>query len=343
MSQPVTPRLDPSAGWLRQQAEAIWTRRDVRERDAQLQVVRRFYASNRLDPQHQAQAASLLATTTNLEAGARAALSPQRAAEFGAVAAIVNQDANARLALRLLLVEGRLTGAGRAADGRDLLGSLAALAYAPLALGIDRRAVIGSVLQEIALPQSINQEERNTCSVATLEIFTALTRPAEYVRIVAGLASPVGAVTLASGTPVRRVYGTEGPDGTSRTISARLWNAALMQLGFGQRSYDNSVSAGGLTYEEVAKVETAITGQTVRAYWKGRPTDFAAAIAAISASANAGVPVPIGCLFDTGGHEVLVTRVDGDIVYVENPHGTEDTMSLATLRRVLDSATISAY
>lgn len=187
------------------------------------------------------------------ESAALGKLSPEQRSQYEAVKALTRHDPQAQLALQLMLMEGKLTGEAKAHDGRDLLGSLHALATQLVAKGIDQKALVNDLIKEVHLPEAINQMNRNTCTVTALEIKTALENPAEYARLVGGLATPHGRVTLANGQTLTRVHGTEHADDTPRTQSARLWEAALMNYGGKQ---------AGVTYDNKADVFRKPDGST---------------------------------------------------------------------------------
>jgi hypothetical protein len=328
------------AATLRAQAERIWVGATEPTDNAHDRVERDPTSVNKLDGARQQQASAVLAASQALEDQARARLTPQLAAEYDALVQATQQhnDPNARLALRLLLVEGALTGADRSLNNRGLLDELAAINAGAVAGGIDKAELLSDLIQELAMPSAINQWNRGTCTVTTLQIFMALKRPAELVRIIGGLASPAGTANLASGQTVRRFPGTETSDGTQRTISTRLWNPAMMQLVLG-RGVNNSQNDPGLTASEVAKAYQAVTGKTTRTYTVSRD-GFDTVIEHIREATARGLPVPIGRSWGNGGHELLVTRVVGDRLYMDNPQGTEDSITIDELRSVLWSTNV---
>lgn len=264
------------------------------------------------------------------------------------------KDPAARLALQVLLVEGKLTTGPAADDGKTLLQSLDRLASDPIHANIPRGELVCDLLQEIALPSIINQHNKATCTVTTLQILIAQENPAEFARLVAGLASPGGSAKLANGDAILREPGTESPDGTRRSISGRLWQAALMEYGNGDKTnYDNTkdlhieTNRSGLGQTGVQRVlsglidakpkllDTSVHAMSKRDAFKDEM------IGMIRNSANAGNPVPVAIEWGKpdaqgkihGVHEVLVTRIAADEVYFNNPWGTEDKMALAELKK----------
>lgn len=288
-------------------------------------------------------------------------LGPERAEGFERVAAKTAADPLARLALQVLLAEGKLTGK-RNHEGQDLLATLEGLASRPLAPGLDREALISDLVQEIATPGAISQQYHGTCSVTALQIKMATENPAEYVRIVGGLGSPEGHVQLAGGQELARLPGTERPgtitkvqpDGTRataddiRTQSSRLWQPALLQFGYGPTvKYDDATdrlirgrAAPGAA--SITRVMAALAGQApeVANDWKlagkikvdGRDD----LIARIRDAASPQHPVPTAVMYGEPqpfGHEVLVHRITDDQVHFTNPWGMEERMSVADFKQ----------
>ncbi|MGE0495356.1 MAG: hypothetical protein AB7S38_39485 [Vulcanimicrobiota bacterium] len=94
--------------------------------------------------------------------------------------------------LARLLAEGKLTQTD--SQGKSLLDNLSALTSQPRAEGLDGRAVLQETLT--ALGPSLN--------MGTPSEQLANRNPAEYARLVAGLTSPEGKVTLAGGQTLQR-------------------------------------------------------------------------------------------------------------------------------------------
>jgi hypothetical protein len=169
--------------------------------------------------------------------------------------------------------------------------------------------------------------------------------PAEYARIVGGLASPTGAVKLADGETLRRQPATDTPDGSNRTISSELWQTAFAQFAVGNNvkwnNTNDSRSDGkwGIFVGEVDHAADALTGKDSRRMSiddGDKPEDI---VQAIADSTKAGNPVPV-CM-DWGeqdasgnthpGHDVLFTRIDNSRAYYNNPWGQEESMSVKDL------------
>lgn len=268
-----------------------------------------------------------LARNGELETAALAQLSTQERSQYLRVQRQLSDDPVAKLALQAMLFEGKLSGG-------ELLTNLSKLTTQKLGEGVDRARLIADVVQEVATPTCINQQDKNTCVATAATIQLVLQNPAEYVRLISGLASPEATVTTLGGD-VLKVEGT--PDSASqRTMSAQLLTPALMELGNGIFNYDEASDTTqygpfgqpGLLAFGADIVAASITGKNYT--WvqtmgplKGMTMD------AIVAQLEKGNTVLAGINYQgLGGHELLVTGMetrDGkEYVRVINPWGREE-------------------
>jgi hypothetical protein len=206
-------------------------------------------------------------------------------------------------------------------------------------------------MQEIAFPSSISQQYRGTCTVTTAQILLARTHPAEYARIVAGLAAPgTEAVTMAGGGQWQREPGTETYDSSDRTASSRLFQAAAMEAMYPDGDYDNQLDknrfadghlGGGGGPSALAGVVRDLFGPTafvaarymyesggagpftdaiIEAATQGHPTLVALYKAASAEAKDSGA-----------GHNILVIEATAEGVRFINPWGQVETVSKADL------------
>lgn len=157
-------------------------------------------------------------------------LSAGQKAQFLAVAK--HADAAGQVALHNMLVSERLTPA--------LLEALAGLAKAPVDRAIDSRKLVSQVAVELDDPVTISQHARGTCATTSVQILLALQTPAAYVKLVRELASPQGESKLSSGTVIRREPDWDASNDGGRSISGRLLQPALMEIGNGDLDYLNT-------------------------------------------------------------------------------------------------------
>lgn len=345
----LTPPPAAEADKVMREARAVWI--GGKEKDQGFRHILRDPHDVNGTSVNQAKAKQLLAANAPLERAAIAKLDENQKAAYERLKTLTAQDAPARLALQVLLLSGKLPGDRPNTAGSDTLAALDALAQQPLANGLKRSELVSDLIQELALPSAINQKNKNTCAAASLQILWAMQEPAEYVRIVAGLASPAGTVTLASGTEVFRASGTERTDDSRRSASSRLWQAAMLELGNGPDStYDNAKDQNsrgfdGLDPIQVNAVVDALNGRkNVRMPIYTNKAE--AIIARIEAETAAGRPVPIGLKWGErdadgeihGGHMVLATRVEAGRLYFNNPWGIEESMDLNEIKDRLQTA-----
>lgn len=310
-----------------------------------------------------------------LEQAALERLSPEDRARYDRVAAVTANDPSARLSLQLLAMEDRLTTGRTAADGANLLTSLDHVATRPVAAGIDHQALVSDMVQEIAFPLAIDQHTRGTCSPTSLQIMMAMENPAEYTRLVGGLASPEGTVQMANGDTIRREAGTEreeellalvNPKQNTwerreelRTQSSRLWQPALIEYGNGanmdyrnrtDHSYDvrtGAMGTRGLTETQHDTVVDALTGRNYTYVpVNGDAARAASALGQIEQATEAGRLVPATMIWGEVGpdneqhplHAVIVTQIHDGRVHFNNPWGQRESMALQDFARHLNSA-----
>lgn len=187
------------------------------------------------------------ATPSSSVEALQALLTSGQFSDFLAVEKAVAGDPQATQDLHEMLFQGLLPG-DKSADGRNTLAILAELAdpNTPLQPGLEdqRGAILGSLLHDINHPEQIQQDpDSPECAAAIFANVMATGNPAEYARIIAGLAQH-GEVTIDSPmmAAVKQALGIEpntlklqggtqslagGEGGTSAT--QQLFGPAFMQ------------------------------------------------------------------------------------------------------------------
>lgn len=243
-------------------------------------------------------------------------------------------DPMSRVALQLMLFEGRIQG-----STADALVALAQLSEAPLS-GLDAATLVADMVQEIQDPAAINQRNHGTCAATTVGIYLARQDPAEYVRVVSGLARD-GKVRLnhGQGPEIRRGPGTEKDDGSIRSSAQRLLVPAFMDFANGERpTYDNatdrhvfadmpwyrSVSEGsGLRVADYARLMEAVTGDNIVPIRlngsdpEARDVVWNRMVTAVKGGDGVIVAIP----GDGGNHAVLLVEVTPTTATIINPWG----------------------
>jgi hypothetical protein len=294
------------------------------------------------------------ARLTAQAAAEEAALSKigQRAAGYRAVAGALSNDPIAREALQRMLLDGRLTGAQDKLGRGDVLTHLARIQAGPLAPGLEAAELLGHLIEEAENPTKLAQEARGTCVATTATIVLARQHPAEYVRLVADMAGPSGTAVTAGGATLRRAPDWNEQDDGNRTPSMRLLQPALMELGNGIFRYDNvkdrhavgpwALLPGGLHTGGADRVLEALTGDTWRSLPLINRLTRSWAFEKVRAATEAGTSVPVGVMWEGGGHKILVDAIKGDTVHYTNPWGQRETMSVAEFRQNLMDANMPA-
>lgn len=258
-------------------------------------------------------------------------------------------DTGAAWALQQLLLDGR----GRltrdrtlAPGGRTLLAELHALATGPRTAIGDPKPLARDMIQELQDPARIAQHKVGTCTATCAQIRLARLHPAEYVRLVAGLADEPP--KLHGGKALTRVAdwaAGDDNDGGVRSTSSRLLQSAFMA--YGDPRY--GVHAGGTENHAISKVGWAglmhqLDGQAFTTLDCQTPKDRAAAMAKLEARLAAarhagqdlgGIPVSLFIPTKPGdrtrSHAILIDRIEGVVVHLMNPWGSEQTMSRQAL------------
>lgn len=329
----------------RAEAEAVWT--DTKEWPSEYRRIEQdFRDVNAPVTAELAQAAGAqIAANRELETAARADLTPEQQQAYDRVASLTAGDLPARLALQLMLVEGKLTQGTPSKDGKDLLGELDRIAQQPAHPAIDRKALVSDLVQELAAPSSISQQNRATCIYTSLQIQLASQQPAEYARLVGGLASPKGQVTLANGDTMSRYRNAEKADDTNRSISTRLWTTGLMGYAAApsvrnRKDVVIDADAGLVSYDRVV---TGLGGKAkpFEGIHPGNLHDkIDQAIGHFKELTDQGKPVRVSLDWGEGGqehalHEVMLTGLSGDRAYYTNPWGTQESMALSEFKERL--------
>ncbi|MBM3269225.1 MAG: hypothetical protein FJZ01_16410 [Candidatus Sericytochromatia bacterium] len=272
-----------------------------------------------------------------------ARLSLQDRAAYDKVRDLVETDAEGRHALQTLLLSGRLAGQ-TAADGRSALFHLGLMTTGDLGEGVDRKKLVGQLLEELENPAKLYQGSNNTCVPAVMAIMLARRQPGELIRIVGGLAAKEGVVRLADGAEIGRTADWQAPDG-GRSVGQALFQPALIALALAPEglTYSNrtdriSDGGNGLSVEEADVALSSLTGRnwaSVDFYTSRDPGRIDEVIGRIADLARRGQPVPVGLNWTAArnGHKILVDKIENDRVYYYNPYGTRESMSLFELKK----------
>lgn len=284
-------------------------------------------------------------TRVNLEAekAALAKLSPEDRREYKTLLSQVEGHTMARRQMQAMLLSGELTDSKALIGGATLLHELHFMTGQPLAEGIDRKDLVAQVIGEVENPVRIAQHSQNTCGATTAQILLVRKNPAEYVRLVAGLAAPGGHVPTAGGSTLKRKEDWNYDGDGDRSISSRLFQPAVMQLGqmIPGMSYSNTddknvvvdkpIFAGMFGIQQ-AKVDTELTGQDYdnHLFMAWNRDSMWEDLKRIVATGKE--PVPVSMSWNGGGHFVQIDKIEGGKVHFTNPWGERDTIDEAEFK-----------
>ncbi len=103
--------------------------------------------------------------------------------------------------------------------------------------------LLGGLIRNLVDPGRINQGHKGTCAVTSLESYLADRQPAEYARLVTGLMSPPGKVSMASGEEISRDESSLVWSRTEawRSPVSRLFQVAAMERAYPELDYRNTI------------------------------------------------------------------------------------------------------
>ena len=291
-----------------------------------------------------------LAANRAAETRAVAALPERERTRYQAVAKACEGSTLAQRGLQRLLLDGALPGARDLRGETTLLDQLHGLTTQPIAPGIDRGALVSEVVAEVENPVRINQHGKGTCGATTAQILLIRQNPAEYVRIVRGLASPSGDATMFGGKTISRHHDWAADNDNGRSNPSRMFQSAVME--FAQvipfSHYDNTQDktmlgpigiSGGLMPSGLVKALDQLTGKDyeVSTAWRWNRGEVYEKMKRLLAEGQG--PLPVSLTWNGGGHFVQVDKIEGGKVTFTNPHGRVQTLDESEFRTVLTSVT----
>lgn len=318
------------------------------------------------DPGEMKLAKEALAAKKGQEEAAIAALGAARAEQYRKLATLCDGDVPARAALMAMLLDGRMAKQDLKGQG-DLLTHLDRVASQPLASGVDRKELLTNLIEECENPTKLQQEGKGTCVATSMTIILTRKSPAEYARLVADLASPAGKATTVTGKALERDPDWANENDYGRTPSLRLLQPALMELGNGWRRYDNAKDVhrafevgpeetgflasvkrflgklplgGGQGSFGATKIVENITGDDYSTIaivgWPNRGSAWSR----VKESLAQGHAVPVGLMWEGGGHEIVLDKVEGGWAYYSNPWGIQERMKEAEFKQRLNNVSL---
>lgn len=262
----------------------------------------------------------------------------------------VGEDGKLDPAVAALLEDGKMGVPD--AKGNSLAENLLALKNQKFGPGIDGKQVYQEVLDTLRNAEVSDQGKlgtKGTCPVATTQYLSAKNDPAEYVRLMAGLTGSEGKVDMRNGDTLSLHQqlggwpGRGGPD--SRRFSDKVFQDSLMEYASGDsKSWNSAMDAKivknpdgistigltGLSQDDSYVAYNAVLPHKVNAYSYEQDSTAARQQAQkdMGEAFQRGVEVPVSMNWAPKGeharHVVAVEKMDGDYVYIRNPHGALD-------------------
>jgi hypothetical protein len=274
------------------------------------------------------------------------ALSPEQRAMYDKIAATMGNDSEAKNALAAMLINGALDQKDMR-DGKTLLEQLNAMATQEMGPGITRSKLLREVCIDIANPGRIDQGSYNTCAATTAQRMLAQQNPAEYARLMAGLSSKDGKVTLSNGDTMTRPSDWNKSVHDGRDLASRLFQSSAMSYAAGKhnQTYNNETDrrGNGNTGLSAGMVVSLFEGLFRKDYEKFDVSSSSpdAVMQKVKDAVAKGAMVPCAITINGNHHEVLVTSIkDGKVTYYDPGDGQLKTKTEAEFKAMLFNANI---
>lgn len=204
--------------------------------------------------------------------------------------------------------------------------------------------VLTSVLSEITRPyEKVNQSVYGTCTVTSMQFELARDQPAEYARLIRGLAGSEGRVQMAGGgeLTIQQEYYDANVSGDSRSPSEILFQSAAMEYANGDDDYDASNDQStnkrfwlvpdetyrGLNGEKQVRIASQLFGREYTNIAPDSDEEAQEALELLERFDSTGdtppaiVGVRMGDDDDPTFHAMTFDRVEDGKVYFRNPWG----------------------
>lgn len=230
------------------------------------------------------------------------------------------------------------TGTALAKDSQQqmLLETLANIASQPTdpalrLFDVSTTDALRDLMHDLVTPFALTQGQKNTCTVTSMQFLIMTRQPAEYARLVAGLLSPAAMVSFANGEMLRRVVDSVEEDGSERTLTGRLFQAAMMQFAVGESRYSNTTDDSGRLWLRGIDRHSGLNPWQERNAMKAlfnRDFDWTLRL---SRMLEAPLPQLLSLRWQGSFHAVVVTSITQGRVYFRNPWGPQPGVPNGTL------------
>lgn len=203
--------------------------------------------------------------------------------------------------------------------------------------GLNSAELCAETVANLAQPGRINQHDRGTCTVTTLEFLHARSQPADYTRLLCGLLGNQGKVAFQGGDFLHRNATGVDPDNSGRSHVDRVYQSSMMNAAYqGIALYNNSDDSfytlagrqyrgSGLFDKHVDYLMTQTLGKSTKVMnFENDPKIFEADLRR-ARSLGHEVYVSLSWSPDPGdkhsSHALAFERFQGDEVLLRNPWG----------------------
>jgi hypothetical protein len=216
---------------------------------------------------------------------------------------------------------------------KNLANNLAQFNNTEFAGKFDKNKVFELFIKGIDNQKTISQKTSPTCAATTIQILLSRHYPSEYTRIVTGLCSKDGKVTLRNGDVMQRKDGAADVGLTGRSQLDAAVEDSFMEYANGELIYDavsqesrksneNTGGYKGLYNNNIEKLADAVLPYKSKTLLFDQSKNQ---VQTVEKALNEVGALPVGLNWSKSGqHEVLLVGVDDKNAYIINPQGTLD-------------------
>lgn len=235
-----------------------------------------------------------------------------------------------------LIASGRLLDKDK--TGKTTLDHLREIQSQPLDGNFKRGVVVSELLANLHNPGEINQRNRGTCTVTTIEYFHASQQPSDYTRLVKELIGSEGKAHFQSGEVCWTNPTGLGEDNSGRSSVDRIYQSSMMQAAYkGIALYNNHNDSfwtrgwtrqfrdsGLFSHQSGYLMEQVLGKPTVVMEYEGNRKRFEADMIR---ALNLGQTVFVAMAWHPdpndrdSNHALAVEKIENGKVYLRNPWG----------------------
>jgi hypothetical protein len=227
---------------------------------------------------------------------------------------------------------------------QTMLSNLATIATKPTTNGLSGAQVVADTIKDVSDPTTIATAKYGTCTAGDVQAALAQINPAEYSRVVAGLATGKGSVLLQDGKTLASSANFVAQ--SDRTTTANLVQPALMDVEgrFEGNTYNTLLdnytpNEMKMSDKDMASLASVVLGIPYHTVSQTIDQQSAAVINQMMSKLSAATPNrPIFTgivLADGAAHEVQVVSSDAKSVVIRNPWGEVDTIPSENFKNAL--------